>query len=80
MLRDALVCGGRDIALRVQLKLYDSGDHSVVLGSGGVGENEVTAGALPPLKNKDPRRSATTPRQPASVHSLEVNKLSAGIY
>ena len=73
--------GGRDIALRVQLKLYDTGDHSVVVGSGGVGENEVTAGA-PPQKTKSPTDDGVPPRTPrhlASARSLEINKLSLGI-
>ena len=59
-LREALVYGGRDIALWVPFKLYDIGDYSVALVSGGVGENEVAEWAeVPPTKT--PQSTSTTP-------------------
>ena len=50
----ALVCGARIVARRVQLEMYNNGERVFVLGSGGVGENEASAGGYPPKNSKIP--------------------------
>ena len=71
-LREALVYGGRDIALWVPFKLYDIGDYSVALVSGGVGENEVAEWAEVPQQkpHRAPAQRLLTQAVPAAEQGV----------